>query len=474
MRIFKINKKRLVFFMFLLIFCVIFTPLTQGFNILKNTKSDEGVWEKLHYSQYPGEEPNGLGEYYLSANCSISQEASYITKDINLEGLSIATIGFSYYYSGHGVAIVGVYSGGHGPSYWEETIFFYPSGSPQIDDFETEIFPNLYSDPDEVYLEFYYFNDYGTIFPGFSIDDLSIIEIGYFDSFEINDGSLSGYVKDPMENPIDGAHVRVYFHGTYEEDYSDETGYYYVDNIPICYCMKNCTCSKEGYKPEWILMGIAENTTYDFTLYPEDIYPVFNGSQCNSWWNSPVTVTFVYNPEEVAEIWYDYHGWHQYSEPFVVDEDGIINIDYYWIDFEGQQSPYASFNLKIDQQTPNTYINWETYKKSGKWYVQIVFIAEDPISGLSDFLDIYINDVLQETIPFVGPEYAISFEWSNFMKTWSFGFGISDNACNHIIDKVNGSDIKSYQRSQYHFFLILEKFPLLQRIFERIGRGIID
>ena len=61
-----------------------------------------------------------------------------------------------------------------------------------------------------------------------------------------NDGSLLGYVNDTSGNPIECALVRVYFHGTYEEDYSDSTGYYHVTNIHICNCTKNTTCSKEG------------------------------------------------------------------------------------------------------------------------------------------------------------------------------------------------------------------------------------
>ena len=80
------------------------------------------------------------------------------------------------------------------------------------------------------------------------------------------DGSLSGYVNDTSMNPVEGARVRVYFHEAYEEDYSDSTGYYHVTNIPICYCLKNATCSKNGYKTEWVLLGIVEDTTYDFIL----------------------------------------------------------------------------------------------------------------------------------------------------------------------------------------------------------------
>jgi hypothetical protein len=79
-------------------------------------------------------------------------------------------------------------------------------------------------------------------------------------------GSLSGYVKDSSMDPIEGARVRVHFHGTYEEDYTDSSGYYHVTNIPICYCMKNCTACKKGYKTAWVLLAIDENTTHDFVL----------------------------------------------------------------------------------------------------------------------------------------------------------------------------------------------------------------
>jgi len=81
-----------------------------------------------------------------------------------------------------------------------------------------------------------------------------------------NDGSLSGYVNDTFMNPIKGVKVRVYFHGTYEESYSDSSGYYHVTNIPICNCTKNCTAFKSGYKPEWVWLSIQEDTSYNFVL----------------------------------------------------------------------------------------------------------------------------------------------------------------------------------------------------------------
>jgi len=86
-------------------------------------------------------------------------------------------------------------------------------------------------------------------------------------------GSLSGYVTDTSMNPIEGARIRVSFHDTYEENYTDASGYYNVTNISICYCMKNATASKNGYTTEWILLSIVENTTHDFILAPLfDVY----------------------------------------------------------------------------------------------------------------------------------------------------------------------------------------------------------
>jgi parallel beta-helix repeat protein len=79
-------------------------------------------------------------------------------------------------------------------------------------------------------------------------------------------GTLSGYVTDTEMNPLEGALIRVYFHETYRENYSDATGYYHVTDIPLCYCMKNATCSKPGHISAWVLLAITENTTHDFIL----------------------------------------------------------------------------------------------------------------------------------------------------------------------------------------------------------------
>jgi len=84
-------------------------------------------------------------------------------------------------------------------------------------------------------------------------------------------GKLSGYVRNLFGDSIEGALVRVYFHNTYEEDYSDDDGYFQVTNIPLCKCLKIGKCSKEDYKTELILLAIHENTIHDFILtFAED------------------------------------------------------------------------------------------------------------------------------------------------------------------------------------------------------------
>jgi parallel beta-helix repeat protein len=72
--------------------------------------------------------------------------------------------------------------------------------------------------------------------------------------------------------------IRVYFHDTYRENYSNATGYFHVTDISICNCTKNATCSKEGYNPTWVYLTIWENTTYDFVLTSKGDWLYVGGS----------------------------------------------------------------------------------------------------------------------------------------------------------------------------------------------------
>ncbi len=131
----------------------------------------------------------------------------------------------------------------------------------------------------------------------------------------INKGSLSGYVNNTLMNPIKGALVRVYFHETYGEDYTDSSGYYHVTNIPICFCLKNTTASKSGYTTEWILLAIDENTTYDFVLTHSKEY---NGSLSGYVNNNTM------NPTEGARVRVYFH--ETYEEDYT-DSSGYYKVD---------------------------------------------------------------------------------------------------------------------------------------------------
>lgn len=196
-------------------------------------------------------------------------------------------------------------------------------------------------------------------------------------------GNLSGYVTDTLMNPLQGARVRVSFHETYEENYSDATGFYHVTNIPLCYCMKNATCSKQGYQSQWVLLSVGENTTYDFILIElgPDPYPQFNGTiGTNGWYVSCVNITFV-NIENIDVLFYRLDGgqWVQYAETFTVCESGGHQLSWYWVT-QGNESETQTSNLMIDRDLPTIQLS---YQRMSINKVLITATAADEHSGIA-------------------------------------------------------------------------------------------
>ena len=152
----------------------------------------------------------------------------------------------------------------------------------------------------------------------------------------IEDGSLLGYVNDTSGNPIEGALIRVYFHGTYRENFSDSDGYYHVIDIPICYCMKNITCSKVGYETERVSLSIAENTTYDFVLTSvnQPPYPPTSPVPIDETEDvvvDPVLSVFVYDPDFVTYIkveFYDASDDSYIGKDYVYSNNGRVYCDW--------------------------------------------------------------------------------------------------------------------------------------------------
>jgi len=162
-------------------------------------------------------------------------------------------------------------------------------------------------------------------------------------------GTLSGHVTDSEENPIEGARVRVYFHDTYSENYSDSTGYFHITNISICNCTKNATCSKEGYYPAWVYLTIWDNTTYDFMLTPYDmteltitsispftIKNVGNATAFNVSWSITVTVKggFIFIGKSTSGI---------ILGPLEPGQEIIVKSKYFLLGFGNIEITYAAW-----------------------------------------------------------------------------------------------------------------------------------
>ncbi|MBN1860627.1 MAG: hypothetical protein JW840_04110 [Candidatus Thermoplasmatota archaeon] len=268
-------------------------------------------------------------------------------------------------------------------------------------------------------------------------------------------GNLSGYVTDTYQNPLGNARIRIYFHGTYEENYSDTSGYYHVTNIPLCYCLKNATCSKSGYQSEWVMLSISENTTYDFILRPlnDSCYPLFNGTiGKHGIFISCVNVTFVIIGN-VDAVYYRLDGgsWTHYVSAFMVCEDGPHVLDWYWI-YQGNESAILT--------APSFFIDWTppsiqlSSKRIGLNRIKITATAFDAESGMEK-VEFYIDDQLLGNITSAGPDY----EW--IWKTPdNNNHTIQVNAYDNAGNSAESTLVISFHdmvHTQHWFFLLVQR-----------------
>ena len=282
-----------------------------------------------------------------------------------------------------------------------------------------------------------------------------------------NLGTLSGYVTDTTMNPIEGARVRVYFHEEYKENYSSSTGYYHVTDIPICYCIKNATCVKNGYYPEEVLLSITENTTYDFILVPinqSELNPPsgptegFVNETCSFYFDIPVDP----NGDEYFILW----NWGDGSQsgwlgPYVSGQ--TTSASHAWTDA-------GVYEIRVKLKNTN---GTESYQSKP----HIVEIKSYPLPrfeitfngpnilvkniGDADATNVHVRRHLDGGVIILGKDKTVSFSSIFVGETkvakigWIFGLGITKITISVSCDEGVNESISHYAKILLFFIITL-------------------
>ena len=169
-------------------------------------------------------------------------------------------------------------------------------------------------------------------------------------------GSLEGYITDPAGNALENVFIKIRGIHNYT-GYTDENGFYFIDNITLMYCAHGVCISLDEYHSECFPRTISPGSRHNFTLYPEFIYMQFNEKIADTYWwyKEPVQVSFCFDEILVSEIYVDNEF---YDGPFIVDEM-IDGFDWYYVDSECCiHGPYNCF-LRIDCVAPEISLSYE-------------------------------------------------------------------------------------------------------------------
>ncbi len=82
-------------------------------------------------------------------------------------------------------------------------------------------------------------------------------------------GTIYGMVTDAESNePIPEAKITLSYHEEVEITYTDSNGKYKFIDVPLCFCMKEMTASKDGYESQMKEVAVNEITFVNFELKP--------------------------------------------------------------------------------------------------------------------------------------------------------------------------------------------------------------
>ena len=153
----------------------------------------------------------------------------------------------------------------------------------------------------------------------------------------------------------------------------------------------------------------------------------------DNWYGSDNSFTFTYESDEIAEIYYGLDGnWELYNGTFNVAEGGNHTLEWYAVDYGGNQSEVdGPFNFKVDKTKPEADMDRQIIGNDRIGYETILTVtAVDSMIGM-DHVDFYFNNVWQGTVYDPGPKY----EWI----LWPFNTNLQVTMYAYAYDKAGNS-----------------------------------
>ncbi|ODS41249.1 MAG: hypothetical protein A7315_06770 [Candidatus Altiarchaeales archaeon WOR_SM1_79] len=84
-----------------------------------------------------------------------------------------------------------------------------------------------------------------------------------------SEGVITGIVTDAETSyPIPNALMTLKYHNEVHTELTDSNGKYMFTGVPICFCLKNVSASKEGYEGQYKMVAVHKITYVDFSLKP--------------------------------------------------------------------------------------------------------------------------------------------------------------------------------------------------------------
>ena len=172
----------------------------------------------------------------------------------------------------------------------------------------------------------------------------------------------------------------------------------------------------------------------------------------NDWYISDVLISFSYDPEKVQQILYFLGGtWHEYFNPFLVEDDGNHQILWYWMDFEGRTHNELPVVFKIDQSKPTINIVKEVITEKS---VKFTVTCNDDVSYV-ERVEFYLDDDLNTTDTGNPYEYTYITDGSGALDVYAIGYNFAG-----LSEVSETLDTKEKSRSL--------DLPFLNNFFQRI------